>query len=334
MSKKSIKSQYSDLTSFKASYNVDRSSQEATMSENFVSIPLSRRRFLRNSMTLLAIPCLGVSTLAQALDIPGQFRFVTNTPFPDATNTGVPAGITLTNSGSITTQANGQVIQNLNISGYINVRHANVIIRQCKVTNNDRQWAAIVGGPNTLVEDCEVDGSRTLGSYGIGVSGTVRRCKVYGVENGLNPQSNSTYEDNYVYGLNPTGVDPHSDAVPMQGGASNVIVRHNTLDITGSTGFNAHFFINSYFGATDNVLIENNLCIGVPAVKQGLNCYSYRDGSWPALTNVRFRNNVFKLAPWGVFSDQNGQGPGRVNVLTEWSGNTNYDTGAIIPKPV
>jgi len=299
---------------------------------------LARRRFMHTSLALVATHTLSTSPVVQALGAPANLRLGSGSgPDPDASNTGVPTGVTLTNSGSIVTTSNGQVIQNLNVTGSIEVRHSNVTIRRCRITGPFSIWAGIGrnnSSTGTLVEDCEVNGNRALGSYGIGVSGTVRRCRVWGVENGLNPQANSTYEDNYVYGLNPTGTDPHSDAVPMQGGTSNVIVRHNTLDITGASGFNAHFFINSYFGATDNVLIDNNLLVGVPAVRQGFNFYSYRDGTWPSLTNVRITNNRIKLAPWGVFSDQYGNGPGRVNVLTEWANNTNIDTGAIIPIPI
>jgi hypothetical protein len=268
------------------------------------------------------------------LTAPTNFRMI-STAWPDATNTGVPSGTTLTNSGTITTTSAGQVIQNLNVTGGISVAHNNVTIRNCRVTGI-KSWAVIEQNGSvtgTLIEDCEADGERRLGSYGIGVSGTVRRCNVHGVENGLNPQSGSLYENNWVWGLNPTGTDPHSDACPAQGGTSNVIVRHNTLDITGSVGFNATFFINSYFGNTDNFLVDNNLMIGVPAATQGFNIYSYRYTSWGTLTNVRFTNNIIRLAPWGIFLKMSAQS-GYTDVITEWTNNTNYLTGAVIPNPL
>ena len=167
---------------------------------------------------------------------------------------------------SITTSSSGQVIQNLNITGSIHVKHDNVIIRNVRINGPFGRWAAISSDNNAkgaVIEDCEVNGNRTLGSYGIGIGGTVRRCKVWGVENGLTPQSNALYEDNYVYSLNPSGNDPHTDAVPIQGGPSNVTLRHNTFDTSGSTGFNATVFLNGYFGPMDNILFDNNRFIGI-----------------------------------------------------------------------
>src|SRR3954466_3550073 len=55
--------------------------------------------------------------------------------FPDANCTGVLPGVARTNSGSMTTSSNGQVIENLNVNGTITVRHSNVTIRNVKVTN-------------------------------------------------------------------------------------------------------------------------------------------------------------------------------------------------------
>jgi hypothetical protein len=82
--------------------------------------------------------------------------------FPDSTNTGVPAGTTLTASGSLNVTTAGTVISGKNITGTINVLANNVTIENTRVTQNTT---------------C---GTRsTCGNYAIrisgGISGTVIR---------------------------------------------------------------------------------------------------------------------------------------------------------------
>jgi hypothetical protein len=259
--------------------------------------------------------------------------------WPDATNTGyVPTGVTLTlHNSSFTTSSNGQVIDSLDIVGQVKINHNNVTLKRCRVRGSGSwAWAGVssdVTPTGFLMEDCEVDGGNRLGIYGIGMGGgTIRRCNVYGVENGINPQSDCVYTRNWVHNLTPSGADPHTDACPMQGGNVNVTVSENTLDAQGATGYNSHFFINSYFGNSSNIVIDGNLLIGTPAAAQGFNFYSYRQNAWGTLSGVYIRNNRIVPAPWGVFNTN--PEAGATVVLTEWSNNVNHNTGATIPSPI
>ena len=56
--------------------------------------------------------------------------------FPDSTNSGVPAGTTLTASGSIDVTKAGTVINGLNVTGTIDVLADNVTIENTKITQN------------------------------------------------------------------------------------------------------------------------------------------------------------------------------------------------------
>jgi hypothetical protein len=56
--------------------------------------------------------------------------------FPDPTNTGVPAGTTLTPSGSLTITRPGTVVSGLAVTGTINVLAANVTIENTRITQN------------------------------------------------------------------------------------------------------------------------------------------------------------------------------------------------------
>jgi hypothetical protein len=65
---------------------------------------------------------------------------------PSALNTGVPVGTALTTViGDITTTANGQIIENKEVFGFIVVKHTNVTIRNCKVRGRDTGDGFVVG---------------------------------------------------------------------------------------------------------------------------------------------------------------------------------------------
>ncbi|HVV67334.1 MAG TPA: Ig-like domain-containing protein [Candidatus Saccharimonadales bacterium] len=88
--------------------------------------------------------------------------------YPDATNTGVPAGTTLASSGSITASTNGQVIQDKDITGELVVNAPNVTLKDSKVhtSSGGSGTTAIVlnqGATNFTIENSEIygNGSKT-----------------------------------------------------------------------------------------------------------------------------------------------------------------------------
>ena len=73
--------------------------------------------------------------------------FTLGTTRPTALNTGVPFGTELTKvTGDITTTAANQVIENQEVFGFIDVQHANVTIRNCRVRGRDTGNGYVVGG--------------------------------------------------------------------------------------------------------------------------------------------------------------------------------------------
>ena len=67
--------------------------------------------------------------------------------FPNASNTGVPAGVSLKPSGSITVTQNGAVLDGLDVSGSIRVQANNVTIKRTRIRNPGGQ--AITVSPST-----------------------------------------------------------------------------------------------------------------------------------------------------------------------------------------
>lgn len=177
--------------------------------------------------------------------------------YPDATNTGVPAGVTLTNSGSITVNTNGAVVQNLNINGNITVRANNVTIRNVRITSNDYYPISYSGSYTGLViEDSEMIGTSSgVTSFGPNLNYTARRVETTGGADGFKADSNVVIEDSYIHGLWETE-SSHNDGIQAYGG-SNVVVRHNTFKLSGT---NAEVM---QFNATNtNWTIEENLLDG------------------------------------------------------------------------
>lgn len=173
---------------------------------------------------------------------------------PDDARTGVPSGTTLTSvSGNQVITAANTVLQDLDITGRVEVRAANVTIRRCRI-RGDNSIGSSYGlvhcssgsVANLLIEDSTIAcDSSTVSQWATGVLGhdyTIRRCRVYNVEDGIGifnvaspgSPSNVIMEANYVGPLLWFAVDAeqidgsHDDPIQMQGGVGTII-RWNKL---------------------------------------------------------------------------------------------------------
>ena len=205
--------------------------------------------------------------------------------FPGPTNTGVPAGTVLRASGSITTSADGQVIDAMDVQGSIRVEHNNVTIKRTRIRQSGGQ--AITMNPsrtNLVIEDCELDGTgNTDGASAVGDSNfTIRRCNVHHFGEGPRTNGNNLVEDNWFHDfLNFVAQGAHQDVVQITGG-SNIVLRHNTMDIAVD-GANAAVMMGTYPGS--DITVENNLLAG--------GGYTVYGGSSNGYTNVKIINNRF-----------------------------------------
>ncbi len=83
--------------------------------------------------------------------------------YPDATNTGVPAGTALTPSGSRTVSSDGAVLSGLDLIGTVTVAADNVKIEDSRITRtsgDSGSYAVILddGADNFTIEDSEISG--------------------------------------------------------------------------------------------------------------------------------------------------------------------------------
>lgn len=180
--------------------------------------------------------------------------------WPDATNTGVPKGTALTNSGSLTITKDGTVIDGLNVAGCIYVDASNVTIRRSKVTADCfngieiRDWE---GRKNLLIEDVEVDGLNKTDNCISAGAYTARRVNLHGCADGAKIGDNTTIEDSFIHNLMNDN-ECHCDGVQTMGG-NNIVLRHNNFDVVGS---GAAIMLGDEFGKLGVIVIDRNRFAG------------------------------------------------------------------------
>ncbi|MFB6452970.1 Ig-like domain-containing protein [Bradyrhizobium tunisiense] len=220
----------------------------------------------------------------------------TTTAWPDATNTGVSAGVTLTpHYGDLVIDTAGAVISGLDIYGSVFINAPNVTLENCKVTT-DAFYAVRVatGVTGAVIQHNEINGVGTGndGDYGIMGQGTFIANNIYNVENGIGVDGGNTLiQDNYIHDMIASG-SPHYDGISIDGKNYDITIRHNTV-INDHTQ-TAAIMIDNYFGPVSNVTVDNNLLYG-----GGYNIYSSAQFNGGSVTGVSITNNHMGGGYWG-----------------------------------
>lgn len=245
------------------------------------------------------------------------------TRFPDASNTGVPDGVSLTNSGSITVRTNGAVISGLHVTGTIDVYASNVTIRNTWITGSG-YWAIAARGSSLLVEDVTIDGTADQGINNInGGNLVVRRADISGGADGIS-SNHGVIEDSYLHDPRSRAGD-HTDMIQSLAGpraGESLMIRHNTI-INTNEQTSAVALFQDYSTPQHDTTIENNYLAG-----GGYTLYG-GDGPDGIPYNIKILNNVFGRTPaaqYGPVAYWNGAGPGNV-----WSGNVWSDGKLVTP---
>ncbi|QOZ77606.1 hypothetical protein XH83_20430 [Bradyrhizobium sp. CCBAU 53351] len=220
----------------------------------------------------------------------------TTNAWPDATNTGVPAGVTLTPSGDVVITQAGAVVSGLNITGSVYIKADNVTLENCKITSGG--WAGVTidsGVTGAVVQNCTIDGTGRApdgtGNQGIMGSGTFIGNNIFNVENGIVPGSNSVIQGNYIHDLQAGG-SPHYDGIQIDGGLSNIQITGNS--IINQWGWTSAVMIDNGFGPVSNVTVTNNLLTG-----GAYTVYADSNLGTASITGVSFTNNHVGGAQYG-----------------------------------
>jgi hypothetical protein len=185
--------------------------------------------------------------------------------FPDASDTGVPAGTTLTPSGGMTINTAGAVVSARDISGSVVVNAPNVTIRNTRIRSSGA-FPVTSNSTGLVIEDTEIDGLGANGTCVIRGGFSLLRVDIHGCENGMdiNSAGNVSVEDSYIHDLD-TDNGAHTDGAQLSSGAANVTFRHNTIipHEAPSHETSGIMIWNEYTGVQNHdILITGNRIIG------------------------------------------------------------------------
>ncbi|GAB3816781.1 hypothetical protein GCM10028820_16620 [Tessaracoccus terricola] len=262
-----------------------------------------------------------------------------NGEWPNANNTGVPAGVSLsTYTGPMTIRTNGTVIKDKVVNGTLRIQAANVQIINSRINGTIDLRDPRSTNYSFSIVDSEVHIGDNLGTGISRGNFKANRVEVTGGRRSMYCQYNCTIENSWVHaqGGDPGG-DAHFSGIRME---QYTTLRHNTITCEAQrgsgTGCSAGLTGYGDFAPIQNNLIENNYFHGGGGGGSTMCAYggsSGDDGGKPyghQAANIRFINNVFargesgKCGNLGSIRSFDPNRPGNV-----WQGNT-WDDGSTI----
>lgn len=185
--------------------------------------------------------------------------------YPDATNTGVKPGSTLQKvTGSVNLTTPGQVYENKEVHGSINVLADNVTIRNVKIVNAGYYTIKNFeenNAENLVIEDVSIDMNGSYENKAIAFENyTARRVHFYNGMDCGHFGNNVVIEDSFCdMPVLPSSSDAHADGFQSDGG-NNIVLRHNT--IKNPNGQTAAILMSTNTSGIGNVTVDNNLMAG------------------------------------------------------------------------
>lgn len=184
---------------------------------------------------------------------------------PGPSNTGPSNPSILQPSGSLHITQNGAVIENVNVSGTIEINANNVTIRNFRINGGGTAYGVFTqtgSVSGTVLEDGEITNC-VNGVYGHNFE--ARRLNIHHLDgDGLKARSNVLIENCWVHHL---GMDTsnHADGVQTRLG-NHLVIRNNYFDVPVSTSPNGNpghvsnsaIFISTALGPIDDVLVKGN----------------------------------------------------------------------------
>lgn len=240
--------------------------------------------------------------------------------FPDASNTGVLAGVARDTVSGNVTLSSGMTYQNKTLTGCIDVTGSNVTIKNVKISCNGTGISVPESGVSgVVIQDVEIVCTAAPGAGGRGIDGgnyTVRRANAYGCDDTMWANGNVVIEDSYLHDPAPTSGGSHTDVIQLWTGVDNVTVRHNTLQGRLDTSS----VMTTGCGHV-NLFVENNLMWG------GVYTLRVCEAATGGNTNSRVVNNRFSTA---LSSKVGLYGPFEVFTVPQVCGNVYHETGQLL----
>jgi hypothetical protein len=226
----------------------------------------------------------------------------------------------------------GAVLDGLDIGVCVKIFANNVVIKRSRIRCNDYYVVRTADPPvkysGLRLTDVELDGTGDTSSTSIAVEGAANsvytRLDVHGVtSSGPRIATGNVIQDSYIHGI-PCAPGNHTAGLSANAGGSNIVVRHNNIDISNAGGCaSASWAIYKDFGTYAGVLTEKNLFNG------GSYCayaaVRVAQDTRPAVSGIKFIDNVFgrkysaQCGGYGPIA-QYAAGPGNVWRHNTWGG--------------
>ena len=247
--------------------------------------------------------------------------------WPNADNTGTPAGVTLHSCDPRI--SSGGTYDACTFSGDVlvladNVRITRSLIKGSVNTGSGTQQRGLVISDTTIDCGCLADETHTPPAISES-NYTLLRVNIFNAGHGASVKDNVVIQDSYIHGLG-ANTDAHKDGI-YAGDGSNVVIRHNNITCndgssggcTSAIGLLDDFSPITYWTIDHNLLNTN-----------GSFCFYGSGGPQKNYTNnhIVFTNNHFgkavnaKCGYYGPVTYFESSAPGNI-----WSGNVWDDTG-------
>lgn len=215
---------------------------------------------------------------------------------PDAGNTGVPAGTSLSTYSGCNVPSGSTVDAKTFNCGQLTVG-SNVTITRSKINGN--AFSVIQNpGSGLKLTDVELSCGRSAGSYGIngGSNATYTRLNVHDCENAIEPGDNVIFQDSWLHNMWAQSAG-HNDGISIDGGVTNVKILRNNINMSGCSGCGtptSSIMVDNYFGGnTTGLVIDGNWL-------QGGQFVQYFDTHFGSGTiSATLTNNHFAGGVWG-----------------------------------
>ncbi len=230
---------------------------------------------------------------------------------------GVPRGTELSPVSGFTVSEPGAVVENLDITGTLRITAPDVTVRNSRITGRGVGAGINISGVGSAtIIDTEISNFENGIVHGdwAGYRLDIHSMSADGVKLG----SDVILADSWIHDLQPDS-DAHSDGGQIQSGVTNVTVLDSTIDVGGS---NAALFIAPSLGPSSEgpVTIRGNYLNGGNYTVQIVD----GDRGRYTIDKIIFQDNTFgSLHRYGTH---------RVNVATEWTGNTRFGDGSAVAR--
>lgn len=182
--------------------------------------------------------------------------------YPEATNTGVPAGTNLTTySGTLKALQAGATYSGLDIRGCVDIRAANVTIQNSRITCSRVSATVKVYSGNVTIQDTEINGGGGAGNCVGSNDFTLIRVNIHNCLDGVRANGRVVIRDSFIHSLKRVAGGHHDTIQTTQG--ANITIEHNTLfPFTNGDPMNAAYIAGEDQGPISNVTLRDNLMNG------------------------------------------------------------------------